>query len=91
MNWPPSTINLSNFSGSYPLKHYIIFLTHLKLCLATASHNFKCVNIKPNSYFFNLRLIICKSLCLSTHLIPDDCNLIGIGNKLAITLVWLTL
>ena len=44
----------------------------LKLCLATATHNFKWVNY---SYLFNFRSNICKSSCLNTHFVPNNSDL----------------
>ena len=45
--------------------------THLKLCLATATHNFKWVKI---THVFNLIANICKIWRLNTHFIPKICD-----------------
>ena len=46
----------------YSIKMHILISTHLKLCLATATHNFKWVKITP---LFNLRPSIYKWWCLT--------------------------
>ena len=47
---------------------------HLKLCIATAIHNFKWLKIY--SYLFNLNTNIDKSWCLDTHFIPNNGDLV---------------
>ena len=47
------------------------FFTHMKLCLATATHDFKWMKITNN-----LRPNICKSECLHTHFILNNSDLI---------------
>ena len=48
--------------------------THLKLCLATATHTFKWM--KSTHVLFDLRLNICKSWCLNTNFIPNGSDVI---------------
>ena len=57
-----------------PLTICMLIFTHLKLWLATASHNFKWVKI--SHIRFNLRPNICYSWCLGTHFIHNNCDLI---------------
>ena len=45
--------------------------THLKLCLATSTHNFKWVTI-TYIYLFNLTQHICKYRCFNTHFVPNN-------------------
>ena len=53
-----------------PTTLFYLNFTHLKLCLATATHN---IQVDGNySYLINLRPNICKSWCLNTHFIPDN-------------------
>ena len=51
------------------LKRYTEKITHLKLCLAHATHNFKWV--KVTHICFNLRPNIFKSGCSNNHFIPN--------------------
>ena len=55
------------------LKLNTIF-THLKLCVATATHNFKSVKML---YLFTLGPNFCKSFCLNSHFVPDNSDLIS--------------
>ena len=53
----------------YPLSRWVIklfFFTHLKLRLATATHNFKWVKITHTGYLLILKTDICK--LMSKHL-----------------------
>ena len=62
---------------------YLFFLnlTKVKLCLATATQNFKWVKIN-NLYLSNFRPSICKFWCLNSHFIPNNSDLIVWANGL---------
>ena len=53
--------------------YLILIFTHVKLCLATATHKFTWVN--NTHYLFNFRSIIRKSWSLNTNLILNNCHL----------------
>ena len=52
----------------YRLCFVIKILSHLKLCVATATHNFQAGENYP--HLFNLRPNIYQFSCLNTHFIP---------------------
>ena len=60
--------------------------THMKLCLATATHNLKWVKITHN-YLFNWWPNIYKYWCLNTHFVLNNCDLIRWWSELKSTLV----
>ena len=74
----PHTPSVPNLSLTlYQPSFLIYFFTQLKLCLATATHNFNWVKIIH--YLFNLTPNIYKSWCLKTNFVLYICHL---NNKL---------
>ena len=83
----PSTVSqpFTRFEKSWPPFCQIWKkFTHLKLCIATATHNFEVVyryrdrqlQVCENySYLFNLRPSICKCWCFNTYLIRNNFDL----------------
>ena len=62
-----------------------LIFVHLKLCLATATHNFKWLKITHICLIWHK--IFFKSWCLNSNLFPNNSFLIGLQKRIKTTIV----